>query len=102
MDPWTMQPGFIDSATWAEIFRAITYLAVYLLLAVVAAFAFLIGFGFIPSLLATGEAPAAARRLQPVFYILAAAALAAALFFLVQFLAVAPGVIAKFYPKFAF
>ncbi len=102
MDPWTLQPGVIDSATWAEIFTAITYLDLYLLFAVIAAFAFLIGLGFIPSLAATGEAPAAARRLQPFFYVIAAVAFVIALYFLVQFLAVAPGAITKFYPKFVF
>lgn len=102
MDPWTLQPGSIDAGTWAGISQAITYLAIYLLLAIIAAFSFLIGFGFIPSLAATGEASAGAHRLQPVFYILAAVAFAAAIFFLVQFLTVAPGVIAKFYPKFVF
>jgi hypothetical protein len=102
MDPWTLQPGVIDSATWAQIFTAITYLAIYLLFAVIAAFAFLIGLGFIPSLAATGEAPAAARRLQPVFYVIAALSFVVALFFLAQFIILAPGVIAKFYPKFAY
>ena len=96
-----MEPARLDPALWTQLGRVLDLLYLFAGLAVAGATAFLLGRAIIPSLSATGDAPAAVAALRRVFYPLFGAALALALYALARGLILAVDALRQLYPRFA-
>jgi hypothetical protein len=90
----------ITPADWAVIAAGLRYLWLWVGGAVVAALAFLVAQGMIPSLLATESIPHRLAVLRPLGYAVSAVALAVAFYGLVQVALLYAAVFLRVYPRF--
>ena len=94
MDPMTLGPS-----EWSEISKLLVNLWLAVLFVVIFATNMLLGHNIIPSLVAAGDVPHVVNRIRPLFYAVAIACFAAAVFFIVQVVGYA-GVLRRIYESY--
>ena len=94
-----MDPAALGPSEWSEISKLLINLWLVVLFVVIFATNMLLGHGFIPSLVASGDVPSTVQRVRPVFYAFAIASFCAAIYFLVQVIDYA-GVLRRIYESY--